>query len=275
MEKRWKRYCLRSCAGGSFAASRWGRQFSVIRWTSPLEGNITVSGHFGAGDSGNMSYFIYKNGASALYTERNSYADGFFSVNQDVSSGDTLDFIVGEGYISGNTPLHAKIVVNSSGLEQVAAPAADPAGGEVAMGTAVHLSTATAGAEIYYTIDGSEPGGSSTRYEDTEPIIINGDVTVKAVVIKNGVSSTVMTVDYTAYGEYNGHYYRIIDREINWGDAGAEAETLSYNGIPGHLLTVDSRRRMTLSSAWAVTIIIGSAGISLRAVLSPTAIGTG
>ncbi len=219
-----------------------GGQFSVIRWTSPLEGNITVSGHFGAGDSGNMSYFIYKNGASALYTERNSYADGFFSVNQDVSSGDTLDFIVGEGYICGNTPLHARIVVNSfSPVEPVAAPAADPAGGEVAMGTAVHLSTSTAGAEIYYTIDGSEPGGSSTRYEDTEPIIINGDVTVKAVVIKNGVSSTVMTVDYTAYGEYNGHYYRIIDREINWGDASDEAENLSYNGIPGHLLTVDSQ----------------------------------
>ena len=48
----------------------------------------------------------------------------------------------------------------------VAAPAAEPQAGEVVSGTVVTLTTATANAQIYYTLDGSDPGTGSTLYSE-------------------------------------------------------------------------------------------------------------
>ena len=38
------------------------REFSVIQWTSPIAGQVNVSGLFGAGDIGSMSYYVAVNG---------------------------------------------------------------------------------------------------------------------------------------------------------------------------------------------------------------------
>ncbi|MGO0060371.1 chitobiase/beta-hexosaminidase C-terminal domain-containing protein [Brevibacillus fluminis] len=79
---------------------------------------------------------------------------------------------------------------------QVATPTANPAGGEVAAGTTVALSTATDGASIYYTTDGATPTSSSTLY--SIPIPITGAVTLKAIAVKSGMTdSAVMSEDYT------------------------------------------------------------------------------
>lgn len=40
--------------------------------------------------------------------------------------------------------------------------------------------------------------------------------------------------------EFNGHYYWIIDKTISWQDAKKEAEAMTYNGLKGHLATVDT-----------------------------------
>lgn len=58
----------------------------------------------------------------------------------------------------------------------------------------VTLSTETAGAEIYYTLDGSDPTTSSTLYES--PITINESTTIKAISFKNGVTSAIGTYSY-------------------------------------------------------------------------------
>ncbi|WP_421617592.1 chitobiase/beta-hexosaminidase C-terminal domain-containing protein [Brevibacillus sp. TJ4] len=80
--------------------------------------------------------------------------------------------------------------------EQVAKPVADPSGGAVPSGTRVTLSTATEGATIYYTTDGSTPSRSSMEY--TAPIEVASEMTIKAIAIKSGMlDSQVMTESYT------------------------------------------------------------------------------
>ena len=75
-------------------------------------------------------------------------------------------------------------------------PAASLAAGEVSFGTLVTLSSATNGAEIYYTTDGSTPANPGILY--SAPVSINSATTIKAIAVKDGwVDSDVLTVMYT------------------------------------------------------------------------------
>ncbi|MEF2247338.1 chitobiase/beta-hexosaminidase C-terminal domain-containing protein [Paenibacillus sp. IITD108] len=81
-------------------------------------------------------------------------------------------------------------------LEQVAKPLANPAGGAVASGTEVTLTSSTEGAMIYYTTDGTIPTSASTLY--TKAIEITGAMMLKAVAVKSGMlDSEVLTEQYT------------------------------------------------------------------------------
>lgn len=50
-------------------------------------------------------------------------------------------------------------------------------------------------ATIYYTLDGSTPTSSSTQY--SEPLTLSNTTTVKAIAVKDGVSSSVSTRTFT------------------------------------------------------------------------------
>ena len=54
------------------------------------------------------------------------------------------------------------------------------------------------GAEIRYTVDGSTPTAESSLYSET--LTLTGTVTVKAIAIKNGVSSEVASKTFTKNG---------------------------------------------------------------------------
>jgi hypothetical protein len=81
----------------------------------------------------------------------------------------------------------------------VATPTANPAAGVIQQGTEITLATATEGAEIWYTTNGSAPaknGAGSTKY--TAKIAINAATTIKAIAVKNGWGdSGILTVAYT------------------------------------------------------------------------------
>lgn len=75
------------------------------------------------------------------------------------------------------------------------APTFSEAEGEIPMGTTVTLSSAESGT-IHYTTNGSAPTESSATY--SAGIIVNDDVTIKAIAIKDGYkNSPVATVSYT------------------------------------------------------------------------------
>ena len=61
--------------------------------------------------------------------------------------------------------------------------------------TSATISCATAGASIYYTVDGSTPTSASTAY--SEALTITDTTTVKAIAVKDGVSSSVTTKVFT------------------------------------------------------------------------------
>ena len=81
----------------------------------------------------------------------------------------------------------------------VLAPTADVASGDYTQAKSVTL-TGEAGAAIYYTLDGSEPSSTSSEY--SEAISLTGTVgeskiyDLKAIAIKNGVSSAVSEYTY-------------------------------------------------------------------------------
>ena len=95
------------------------------------------------------------------------------------------------------TTADISLPIRGSGTAETAkAPTASISGGAVEKGTKVSLSSATSGASIYYTTDGSTPTASDTRY--TVPIEINNDVTIKAIAVKSGMNnSSVSTFNYT------------------------------------------------------------------------------
>lgn len=88
-------------------------------------------------------------------------------------------------------------MMNQNKVGTVAAVKANVASGDVVKGTAVTLTTETAGATIYYTTDGKTPTITSNVY--TAPIVIENTVTIKAIAVKAGMSNSGMvTFTYKA-----------------------------------------------------------------------------
>lgn len=77
---------------------------------------------------------------------------------------------------------------------QLAAPTFSPAGGEITSAQNVTISAAK-GAIIYYTTDGTDPTTSSSVY--SEPIKVNATITIKAIAVKDGLTSEIASATYT------------------------------------------------------------------------------
>ena len=79
--------------------------------------------------------------------------------------------------------------------ETVAAPKFSIAGGTYNKAQSVAITSATAGATIYYTTDGKTPTTASTKY--TKALTVSKDTTIKAIAVKTGMNdSTVTTASY-------------------------------------------------------------------------------
>ena len=82
----------------------------------------------------------------------------------------------------------------------VAAPQAAPQAGDVASGTEITLTTSTSGAQIYFTLDGSDPADETNEarelYSADNMPVITEDCTLKAAAVLDGVYSAVQTLQY-------------------------------------------------------------------------------
>ncbi len=100
----------------------------------------------------------------------------------------------GKVYVAANGEVDVYGLLN--GELTAAAPAITPNGGTFSASQSVTLSTTTATAEIFYTLDGSTPTPASTLYAG--PITISTDTTIKAIASAPGyVQSSVSSATFT------------------------------------------------------------------------------
>jgi len=85
---------------------------------------------------------------------------------------------------------------DASTPSEVETPTANPPAGTYASAQTVTLASATGGASIYYTLNGTEPTAASTLYSGGIPI--SAATTLKAIAVKSGMTdSGVLTAVYT------------------------------------------------------------------------------
>lgn len=105
-----------------------------------------------------------------------------------------------------------------------------PAGSLVVYPTYVFISSATEGATIYYTLDGSAPTRDSFLYSG--PFQIASGINVKAIAFKGTCPSEVASTGYTAYSTTAGDndYHRLCDT----GDKVGQWYQFTPDGSPDH-----------------------------------------
>jgi hypothetical protein len=140
------------------------------------------------------------NGASIRYTTDGSTPTSssgtVYSGPVTVSSTSTLKAIA---YKSGMTDSAVATAAYTINVAQVAAPSFSPAAGTYTTGQTVTISSATSGATIRYTTDGSTPTSTNGTVGNT--VVINANTTLKAIATKSGMTdSSVTTGDYTISG---------------------------------------------------------------------------
>jgi alpha-galactosidase len=70
---------------------------AAVRWTSPITGNVYVSGMFGKGAEGAVGCFIIINNSAVKLAVQNTFSNIPFKFGTDVKAGDTIDFVVTQG----------------------------------------------------------------------------------------------------------------------------------------------------------------------------------
>ena len=128
-------------------------------------------------------------GSVNAFNKSTTPAAKFYNKNTDGSY--YLDSSIEEITQNSNGTVSFKFV----GISNVATPTFSPKAGRYAEAQTVTISCETAGATIYYTLDGTTPTTSSTRY--TQPLTISETTTVKAIAVSDGEESATATAKYT------------------------------------------------------------------------------
>lgn len=91
------------------------------------------------------------------------------------------------------------LVISGGQAVTVATPVISPAGGTFTEAQTVTITCATAGATVYYTIDGTNPISSSSARSGTSPVsfTVSSTTTVRAVALLNSTPSSEATATFT------------------------------------------------------------------------------
>ncbi|MFI3177406.1 MAG: FN3 associated domain-containing protein, partial [Eubacteriales bacterium] len=114
----------------------------------------------------------------------------------------------------------------------VSPPYVTPSAGSVELNTEVSLGTTTEGGSIYYEIAyGStpvDPSTSSPIYDESQTFVITQDTTIKAMTVKDGVPSTVVTFNFTPMAQIE-----LPTASITSGSTVARGTVITFHGADG------------------------------------------
>lgn len=157
-------------------------------------GKIEVYGTSGASASVKQNIFV---GSTAVSTETTGAKAtdekpcNTYEIKADYQAvGNIYTFKVTSSH---NTQITAIKIYEATGAP--IKPAFSVNSGNFSSAQTVELSCETEGAEIHYTLDGTDPTATSTKY--TGALTINETTTVKAVAVKNNILSDIATATYT------------------------------------------------------------------------------
>ncbi len=186
-------------------------------WTFTLDNNTlcwTSGNSLNTGSNGNEWSITIDEDHNAIITNNNTSER---RLCYNTSSPRFACYVPGQQSGTYSQPLIQLYVEDSSAASTVAAPTFSPAGGAYTSAQNVTISTTTTGASIYYTTNGSTPNANSTLY--TDAITVSSTTTIKAIAIKDGISSTVATANYTIGQVSNDNV------NANWNIAGTSIPT--------------------------------------------------
>jgi hypothetical protein len=223
----------------------------------------------------NVTLTVATPGASILYTTDGTDPDS-------VVGGATKQYAGTAIPITATTTLKARGVMDGMGASavmtevytkvepgKVATPTANPAGRNFTGTLSVTLTSATAGAAVYYTTDGTAPTASSTRFG--APIALTANTVIKAIAIKEGMyPSDVMTETYSNIPPVGVKQAWYLDEN---GDGRIEKAVVVFasalNGAPEKLgFTIQSEDGKTYAKTPAGAEIKLAAGDAARAVVT-------
>jgi len=185
-----------------------------------------------------------------------------FDLTVKVTSGQDLLFVsdqVSTWWVAGK--LSATITTENA--PPTAAVSASPDAGSVKAGTSVTLRSATPGACIAYTTDGSDPRTSATRATYTKPIVIKADATLKAVAVADGYAPSgvadlayVLSEPFRAFaGENQGALDGLV-AGIQWDRMDVDWNSIepSKGNIDQAALT-EYKRQFTEAKSHGITVL--------------------
>lgn len=233
-------------------------------------GTMTVSSSSSYTITGITLTFGSGDGSNAITTDVGTYSS-------DSWSGSASSVVFTVGGTSGHRRIASVTVTYSSSSTQVAAPVFSQAAGEVSSGTSVSISTTTTGATIYYTTDGTTPSSSNYAGSGTTPVsyTVTDDVTLKAIAVLAGESSSVSTVEYTI-AKANPNFVFTQSSVTAYIGEDFEEPTLTYaDGYDGTITYSSSNSAIPVNSTTGeVTISTSAAGKTTTITATGTSTST-
>lgn len=176
---------------GYFILGKSGAYINFPTYSNKVS-KIVVTGRSGASGSTKMNIFV---GNTAVSTETTgSTGTNTYEINPNYQAAGTQYTLK---VTSSHNAQITKIEVfyaSGGGTPTVATPTFSVTAGTYYAAQSVTLETVTNGATIHYTIDGTDPTESSAEYSSA--LAVNVSTTIKAIAVKDGVSSSIATAAY-------------------------------------------------------------------------------